>query len=391
MSAFLVRLAAILFLLATPAMAAAGPSYPLSTRGPDIVDAKGQKVRLVSVNWFGAESAEFVVGGLDKQPLDKVMWMIRAGGFNSVRLPWSNELVGRDPLVEDRFLAANPKLKGKRALAVFDAVVDAAGRAGLMVVLDNHRSRGDWCCDEAHGDGLWWTSAYPESVWLADWKTMTARYADRPFVVAAELRNEIRPDPSLGLKPVWGGGDPRTDWRAAAMRGAEAVLAVNPRLLIVVGGIDYQSNLRGVRDAPVTLSVSNKLVYAAHDYAWTHKAEELEDPALFARVAHERWGFVRDAGQPFTAPVYMSEWGGCTQNGPDGLPCKPDRIAFIWALARYARDTGIDFAWWPLNGTQSGGYNRIAGAVEPYGLLDPTWGAWADPKLIEALTGKPVR
>jgi len=390
-STFLRGLAAALAcaLLAVPALAA--PKYPLSTRGPDIVDAKGAKVRLVSVNWFGAESGEFVVGGLDRQPLEKIVRTIKAGGFNSVRLPWSNELVERNPVVEDRFLAANPKLKGKTALQVFDAVVDALGREGLMVVLDNHRSRGDWCCDEAHGDGLWWTPAYPESAWLADWKTMTARYANRPFVVAAELRNEIRPDPSLGLKPVWGGGDPRTDWRAASMRGAEAVLAVNPKLLIIVGGIDYQNHLTGVRDQPVTLSVPGKLVYAAHDYAWNRKPEELSDPAAFARRSHERWGFVRDPGQPWTAPVYMSEWGGCTQPGPDGQPCKSDRITFVQALAGYARDTGIDFAWWPLNGTQSGGYNRTAGAVEPYGLLDPTWGKWADPKVVEALTGKAVR
>jgi endoglucanase len=33
-------------------------------------------------------------------------------------------------------------------------VIDTLGRHGIMVVLDNHHSRGDWCCDEAHGDGL---------------------------------------------------------------------------------------------------------------------------------------------------------------------------------------------------------------------------------------------
>lgn len=390
-------LLAALLLVASPGWAASkaqpvpGVHLPLVTREAEIVDRDGRRVRLKAVNWFGAESGAFVVGGLDKQPLDRLARTIRAGGFNTVRLPWSNELVERDPRVEDRDLAANPALKGQRALAVFDAVVDALGRQGLMVVLDNHRSRGDWCCDEAHGDGLWHTPTYPESAWLADWKTMAARYKARPFVIAAELRNEIRPDPPLGLKPVWGGGDPATDWRAAAMRGGEAVLAVDPRLLIVVGGIDYQTHLSGVREQPVTFSVPHRLVYAAHDYAWDRTADELKDPALFAKGSMARWDFVRQPGQAFTAPVFISELGGCTQPGADGKPCADDRVAYPKAFARYARDSGVDFAWWPLNGTQSAGYNRKAGEVEAYGLLKPDWSGWADPGLVEALTGQVAR
>ncbi|MFY1692834.1 glycoside hydrolase family 5 protein [Plantactinospora sp. WMMB782] len=153
---------------------------------------------------------------------------------------------------------------GSKALPIFDAVVDELGRHGLMVIPNNHRSRGNWCCDEAHGDGLWHTPQYPESAWTEDCKFMVARYRHRPHVIGAELRNEIRPDPSQGLAPTWGDGDPLTDWRAAAIRGGNAVLSVNPRLLIIVGGMDYQSNLRGARDFPVTLALSHRLVYATH-------------------------------------------------------------------------------------------------------------------------------
>ncbi|GAA3439276.1 hypothetical protein GCM10018954_088970 [Kutzneria kofuensis] len=61
------------------------------------------------MNWFGAESGEFVVGGLDRQPLDRIAQLIRNGGFNSVRLPWSNELVESNPVVADTYLTANPR------------------------------------------------------------------------------------------------------------------------------------------------------------------------------------------------------------------------------------------------------------------------------------------
>lgn len=385
------RLACLLALLLLAGCAslprpASGVRYPLQTRGADIVDSSGQPVRWKSVNWFGAESGEFVVGGLDRQPLRTIVRLVREGGFNSVRLPWSNELVERNPRVDPQLLAANPELKRLRAMEIFDRVVDAIGREGLMVILDNHRSRGDWCCDEAHGDGLWHTPDYPESAWLGDWKMMARRYRDRPFVVAAELRNEIRPDPSLGLKPTWGDGNPRTDWRAAAERGAEAVLAVNPRLLIIVGGIDYQTNLAHVRNAPVRLSIPNRLVYAPHDYAWNRSPAELAAPQLFARKSYERWGYLLAPGKPWTAPLYLSEFGGCTQFDSDGKPCAEDRRAFPRAMARYLQGNRISWAWWPLNGTQASGYNRTRGAVEPYGLLDSSWSRYADPQLVRELT-----
>jgi endoglucanase len=46
--------------------------------------------------------------------------------------------------------------------------------------------------------------------------------------VGADLRNELRSG------ATWGGSDPKLDWHAAAERGGNAVLGVNPLLLIMV-------------------------------------------------------------------------------------------------------------------------------------------------------------
>ena len=123
--------------------AMAQPVFPLKTGISDdqaaILDARGQRVRLISVNWFGAESGAFVAGGLDKQPVDRIARLIKSGGFNAVRLPWSNEMVESNPVVRDADVAANPQFHGQRALTVFDAVVKALSDQGLMIVLDNHR------------------------------------------------------------------------------------------------------------------------------------------------------------------------------------------------------------------------------------------------------------
>ena len=81
-------------------------------------------MKLASVNWYGAESKDFVVSGLDRADLRALAKLIRAQGFNSVRLPWSNELVETDPIVDPAKVAANPALADKHAMEVFDAAIE---------------------------------------------------------------------------------------------------------------------------------------------------------------------------------------------------------------------------------------------------------------------------
>src|SRR5438105_4350423 len=69
------------------------PALPLSASGRWIVDANGHRFKLASVNWYGAEEQDHVVAGLERADLHAIARTIRAQGFNSVRLPWSNELV----------------------------------------------------------------------------------------------------------------------------------------------------------------------------------------------------------------------------------------------------------------------------------------------------------
>jgi endoglucanase len=256
-----------------------------------------------------------------------------------------------------------------------------------MVVLDNHRSRADWCCDTAHGDGLWYTPQYPERAWIADWQTLARRYRDVPAVVGADLRNEIRPDPGLAPGPTratWGDGDPRTDWAAAAERAGDAVLDEAPDWLVVVGGLDFNANLTPAYTHPVRLSRPDRLVYAAHDYRWMHTAGELSAYPLFGTILGVRFGGLTVEGQAFTAPVWLDETGTCTQPTAT-TPCSPDDPAYLRSLARYLASSDLDVAFWQLDGTQGTGYDRTPGAVEPYGLLRPDWTTWADPALMATI------
>ena len=178
---------------------------PLHTSGHQIVDAQGHTVRLTSVNWYGFDQKEYVVGGLDHAPLQKIIKQIKAIGVNSVRLPWANETVEHNPLIPEYAVNANPQFRGKRALDVMDEVIAALAKAHIMIILDNHMSRADWCCNETDGNGLWYNAEYPEDKWLADWRAIVRRYQNQPWVIGADLRNELRSGAH------WGGDDPKLD------------------------------------------------------------------------------------------------------------------------------------------------------------------------------------
>ena len=157
---------------------AVGP-LPLHTSGRYVVNATGARVKLDGVNWYGADQNQFVVEGLEIRSLPAIAATIRSLGFNVVRLPFSNQMVEQNPVVAAKYLKANPSLVGKTALQIFDATIDALAAAGIAVVIDDHTSGAQWCCNTSDGNGLWWTAKYPESSWIADWQTMARRYSHR--------------------------------------------------------------------------------------------------------------------------------------------------------------------------------------------------------------------
>jgi endoglucanase len=96
-------------------------------------------------------------------------------------------------VVADYAVKANSQFKGKHAMEIMDAVVAALAEAHIMVILDNHVSRADWCCSETDGNGLWYSAEYPESRWLADWQTMVRRYQHQRWVVGQTCAMNCEP------------------------------------------------------------------------------------------------------------------------------------------------------------------------------------------------------
>lgn len=347
---------------------------PLHTAGQHIVDSNGKQVRLNAVNWYGAESTDFVVAGLQSATLPAIAQQIKTLGFNAVRLPWSNQLYESNPVVGSYALTANPALQGETALTILDQVVSALTAQGILVILDNHNSNAEWCCGD-DGNTLWYNSQYPEANWIADWEGMAARYQNNPLVIGADLRNEPR------LTATWG-GSASTDWHAAAERGGNAVLGVNPHLLVFVEGVNYALDLSGAAAQPVVLDVANQLVYSAHDYGFDYS--NLSTYADYVSRITPRWGYLVTGANP--APLWLSEFGTCDSANTCVQSTNPsDSGLWFGFVANYLQANSLDWSYWALNGTQSTGAGRTWGAQEGYGILNTAWNAPALPALTQAL------
>ena len=342
---------------------------PLHTSGHEILDSAAHVVRLTSVNWYGFDQKEYVAGGLDHAPLATIIREIHAIGVNSVRLPWANETLEHNPLVADYAVKANPQFRGKHALDVMDAVIAALARAQIMVILDNHVSRADWCCKDEDGNGLWYNEEYPEEKWLVDWETIVRRYKNQPWVVGADLRNELR----NGAQ--WGGEDPRLDWHSAAERGGDAVLSVNPNLLVMVEGPAYSTDFTAFGKLPLTLKIQNRVVYSPHTYAPADQTFKNYEELMQIYDARAGYLLRTEPG----VPLWVGEFGTCQT-----LDCGADAQWFRW-FVEYLRNNNLSWSYWPLNGTQSSGITRKYDELETFGLLTPDYQHIAAQEIVKLL------
>jgi endoglucanase len=354
----------------------AGIAFPLHTSGASIVDATGKPVKLSMVNWYGAESPDYVVGGLAYQPVSTIISEIASMGFNGVRLPWSNQMWESNPVVPASLVAANPQFVGEHARTIFEQVVQDLAGAGLTVVLDDHNSDAEWCCSGSDGNTLWYNPAYPQSAWVSDWKSVAAQFASVPQVIGVDLRNEPRGSAS------WGGSDASTNWQAAAVLGGDAVQSVDPNLLIFVEGVNYGLNLSGVASDPVTLTTPGRVVYEAHDYGFDHKGVASYD-AWVAQVQSD-WGYL--VGKD---PLWVGEFGTC--NTADSCADSTNSGAlghWFGIITRYFGYHNLNWSYWPVNGTESDGLpgqGRTYGATETYGVLNPQWDGASLASLLTSL------
>ncbi|UII21517.1 cellulase family glycosylhydrolase [Fulvivirga ligni] len=350
----------------------------LSAQGNHLIDSQGNEVRLTGVNWFGFETSMLTPHGLWTRDLKSMLQQIKDQGFNSVRIPWCNAMLAPGASINissygtDVYTGISPmnaeEATKSSPIEIMDILVEWCQDNDMKIILDNHSRAPDGYLSE----DLWYTSAVPESQWISDWVFLANRYKNYDAVVAMDLNNEPHD------AATWGNSNPATDWNKAAERCGNAILAVNPNVLIMVEGIeDYNGdvywwggNLMGAASYPVTLSNPSKLVYSPHEYGPTvYPQSWFTDPSFPSNMPgiwNQHFGYLYNNN---ISPLFVGEFG---IRDPEGT----DEIWFDSFLEYMGNDYSWTFWCWNPNSGDTGG------------LLDNQWAnivTWKMNKLIPYL------
>ncbi|GAA3960579.1 cellulase family glycosylhydrolase [Actinoplanes auranticolor] len=379
----------------TSSAAAAAPAEDwLHVSGNQIVDEAGNPVWLTGTNWFGFNAGERVFHGLWSANLTEVTRSMADRGINIVRVPISTQLLlewkaGQAAVAAGVNTYANPELTGKTTLQVFDAFLALCRQYGMKVMLDVHSAEAD---NSGHNHPVWWKGTITTENFYQAWEWVTARYKSDDTLVAMDIKNEPHGAQNETVRAKWDSSTDADNWKYVAETAAKRILAINPKVLVLVEGIQvypkagstwsspntnpdlssnfhntwWGGNLRGVAEHPINLGADqDQLVYSPHDYGplvfdqpWFQKT--FDKASLTADVWTPNWLYVHDTG---TAPLLIGEWGG--RLGQDE---RQDR--WMTALRDLIVEKKLHQTFWVLN-PNSG---------DTGGLLLDDWKTWDEQK-----------
>ena len=110
----------------------------LSTRGNQIVNRFGDNVRIAGVNWFGFETDIYVPYGLSERSYKSLLNQAKDIGFNTLRLPFSGDMLHITATELTMNYELNPELVGLTPLEVLDKVIEYCEEIDMRIFLDRH-------------------------------------------------------------------------------------------------------------------------------------------------------------------------------------------------------------------------------------------------------------
>lgn len=369
----------------------------LHTNGSKLYDDYGNEVRMTGIAWFGLETPNYSFHGLWANRLDNILSIVSDSGFNTLRVPLSVELVnqwrkGIYPKADSLNDYISPEMKGFTSLQVLDAAIAQCKKDGIKVMLDMHR------IESAGQTNLWYTSKYTTDDYESCWEYLADRYKNDDTVIAADIFNEphgkaYRKEESA----KWNDSTDPDNWKYESEKVGKKILAINPKLLIVVEGIEtypksgsydgssgvddyyggwWGGNLRGVKDHPVDLGTTSKqVVYSPHEYGpgvsdqpWFDK--DFTEESLTNDVWRPSWFYIQEQN---IAPILIGEWGGNMDGGKNEQ--------WMSYLAKFIADNKMNHTFWCVNANSgdTGGileYDFKTVDTKKLALVQPT--LWKD-------------
>lgn len=367
----------------------------LHAKGSRLYDKNGNEVWLTGANWFGLNCNEAVPHYLWQADIDATLSEIADRGINVIRFPISTELIlswmngtpnpvssltaNTDPnyYINPDFCEADGKTL-KNSMEIFDIIIQKCKKYGLKAFVDIHSPHTD---NSGHNYNLWYgkettdgtmvtTKIWQDTlVWLAD------KYKNDDTLLAFDLKNEPHGKGQEGtLAAKWDGSTDENNWAYAATNCADAILDVNPNVLILIEGVEqsmsgaqagdywgmpdrrdnspyigawWGGNFRGAREYPIKPKHgTSQIVYSPHDYgpsvyAQTWFDKDFTEQTLLDDYWYDTWAYINKED---IAPELIGEWGGFIEG---------DNLKWMLLLRDYMIKNHINHTFWCLN-TNSG-------------------------------------
>ncbi|KAK3938978.1 cellulase [Diplogelasinospora grovesii] len=384
--------------------AAAWPNGPFVTSGRWIHDASGANVTYAGANWPGAADV-MIPEGLQYQSIATIVSKIKSLGMNSIRLTYAIQMIdeiyssgGKDVSIQKAFVQALGQANGTRVLnqvlaknpsftasttrlEVFDAVAAECAKQQIYVHLDNHISKGTWCCSAGDGNSWWGDTYFSIANWTRGLSYMAEHGKSWPNLMSMSLRNEPR-EPASGLARStysW------QSWYTYIKQGAAAIHSSNPDVLIFLSGLSFDTFLTPVvQNTALTpgtgkftfadfLGYADKLVLEIHNYENSasscsslqnnlyNDGFQAMDPSATASI-NKFPVMLTEFGFQMDSTTWKGVYASCLASY---LPAQKAGW-FIWVLSG---------SYYIRSGTQD--YD------ESWGLLNHDWSAWRSPSYVD--------
>jgi endoglucanase len=351
------------------------PSRPLRTRGTEIVDGRGDAVRLKGVNiggWLNMEN--FITGyaanesmmrsavrevlGPDKYRVffgrllssfyaDADAAFLAEIGLNCVRIPVNYRHLESD---------ARPFEIIAEGFGHLDRAIAAGAAHGVYSIIDLHALPGcqnhHWHSDNPTHRALFWEHPHFQDRVVRLWESIADRYTGNAWVAGYNLMNEPADESRAVVGPFY-------------ERLAAAVRAVDPDHMLFLDGNTYSTEF-DVFDEPL-----DNAVYTLHDYVPAGLGPAAEYPGTVdgsyidrdavERKFLERSEYARTTG----TPIYVGEFGPIYTGDPrvDAM-----RRQILDDQLEIYRRHGAGFATWMYKDLGRQGLTYVR-SDSPYGEL----------------------
>ncbi|KAF3007706.1 hypothetical protein E8E13_009562 [Curvularia kusanoi] len=389
---------------ALPAIASAFPNAPFVTEGQWIHDSTGENFTYVGVNWPGAGDV-MIPEGLQYQSVASIASKIKSLNMNSVRLTFAIEMIddiednGGDVTLQDAFKRAlgdangttvyqqviknNPQFDASTTrLEVYDNIAAELAKQEIYVHLDNHMSKGAWCCSTNDGNSWFGDTYFDVAKWKRGLGYMAKHSKQWPNMVSIGLRNELRqPDDAGSSLPYnW------PTWYEQVIPAADVVNAANPDILIFLSGLNFDTTLQpipggedlgnGKKFLLTDFKYADKLVLEMHNYQNSATDCGSIESGLWNNGFRATWTGDQVVNR---MPVLLTEFGfSQADNSYNSV--------YATCLRKLMPQWKSGWMVWALGGSY---YIRsgIQDYEETWGLVNHDWTAWRNEAAITALKG----